>query len=277
MHCSHWKPHITCGLALLLLSGCQWYSPYGYGYPGTYAAPPGTVMPQSTYPAPGTYVQPGSPSLAPQSPSGGSQEQWRAPTPIGPQPNGASDAPLFNPNSQGGASSDGLVPKYGEPGSLPGSGASRSSDDEEETPFSQTGAQSPDTAQAANVRNADLTADASDGFEEPVPFDPSSGTRAASGTPNPYDYDRDAYSWLRGVVDYDPREKTWHIIYNLRPGEDDRLGGGIRLLNDEKLRLLRNQDVVLLEGTVDYDHLDRNGKPQYRVDHLARLKPGQLE
>jgi hypothetical protein len=117
-------------------------------------------------------------------------------------------------------------------------------------------------------------------FEEPdaesfqEPFRPASNTVATSiPRPNPYDYDRQKYTWLRGVVDYDNEHQTWHIIYNLKPDKDDRYGGSSTLANSPQLSGLQPNDIVLVEGRFDLDSRDNIGKPTYQVDHVARLVP----
>ena len=117
-------------------------------------------------------------------------------------------------------------------------------------------------------------------FEEPdaesfqEPFRPASNTVSTpTARPNPYDYDRENYTWLRGVVDYDTTHQTWHIIYNLRPDKDDRYGGSSTLSDSPQLSSLQPNDIVLVEGRFDANSRDNIGKPTYRIDHVARLVP----
>ncbi len=91
--------------------------------------------------------------------------------------------------------------------------------------------------------------------------------------PNPYDYDRAQFTWLRGVVDFDEIAGEWSIIYSLRPEADDEFGGSLTLARSQLLSGLQNGDVVLVEGRVDRQTQDHLGKPSYLARHLARLKP----
>jgi hypothetical protein len=93
---------------------------------------------------------------------------------------------------------------------------------------------------------------------------------------DPCDYDRVSYSWLRGIVDFNPRDKSWHIIYSQHPDRHDRYGGAIRLIDCPKLRTLHSGDLVFIEGRVDTQQRDSHGKAQYRIegDQIARIGPG---
>jgi hypothetical protein len=93
---------------------------------------------------------------------------------------------------------------------------------------------------------------------------------------DPCDYDRIKYSWLRGIVDFNPRDKSWHIIYSQHPDPHDRYGGAIRLIDCPKLSTLHSGDVVYVEGRIDTHHLDSRGKAQYLIegDQIARVSPG---
>jgi hypothetical protein len=93
---------------------------------------------------------------------------------------------------------------------------------------------------------------------------------------DPCDYDRLKYTWLRGVVDFDERDKSWHIIYCRRPDSHDRYGGALRLIDNPKLATLHSGDVVYVEGRIDTHRLDSHGKPQYLIegDQIARIAPG---
>ena len=117
-------------------------------------------------------------------------------------------------------------------------------------------------------------------FEEPEaesfqePFRPASNSvTTTTARPNPYDYDREKYTWLRGVVDFDDEQQTWHIIYNLKPNKHDRYGGSSTLASSPQLKGLQPNDIVLVEGRFDPSAPDNIGKPTYQVDHVARLVP----
>lgn len=117
------------------------------------------------------------------------------------------------------------------------------------------------------------------GFEAPMTHpanDPKSTAAAQQAGLNPYDYDP-SHHWLRGVVDYDPSDKTWNLIYDVTPDRDDPFAGSITLADDPRLSVLKNDDVVLVEGSIDYNKRDRRGKPRYRIgsktENFSRLIP----
>ena len=88
----------------------------------------------------------------------------------------------------------------------------------------------------------------------------------AAGTPNPYDYDKTGYTWLRGKVDFDQKTKSWQIIYSL--SGKDKFGGSLILGDNPKLKDLQNDDVVLVEGRLDTVRKDDRGMPIYKIDHM---------
>jgi hypothetical protein len=91
-------------------------------------------------------------------------------------------------------------------------------------------------------------------------------------TPNRFDYDRVSYSYLRGVVDYNPRDKSWHIIYSPNPDRKDKYGGAFQLVEHPKLSALHDGDVVFIQGHISSRQLDAGGKPKYEVgDEVARV------
>jgi hypothetical protein len=145
------------------------------------------------------------------------------------------------------------------------------------TPFSLN-ANSEAGFQTVTQRSSTTTA-GSDPFDAPVPTKAVGAPRMFSVTeanyvqPNPYDFDRKNYRWLRGVVDYDEEDRTWNIIYSMNPEPKDEFGGSITLVNDNRFQVLKTGDVVYLEGRVDSKATDHTGKPRYRVDHLAPLVP----
>jgi len=109
----------------------------------------------------------------------------------------------------------------------------------------------------------------------------SGKTGKTAETPNPYAYDRQNYTWLRGKVDYDEKTQSWQIIYSLDP--QDKYGGSFTLVDDPKLKVLQNDDVFLVEGKIDHDDEDARGKPRYEIDHLfgplvpkSQLQTGRL-
>lgn len=118
-------------------------------------------------------------------------------------------------------------------------------------------------------------------FMTPTKFQPASfefpsesGTSAAPGqAPSPFNYDRNGYRWLRGIVEFDEEEKSWNITYNATPDRSDKFGGNIVLLDQGKLNRFKNGDVVLIDGRIDGTRQDRMGKPCYLVTRAQRLLP----
>ena len=88
---------------------------------------------------------------------------------------------------------------------------------------------------------------------------------------NRSDYDKEHLAWLRGVVDYDKKEKSWNIIYSMDPKKDDKLGGSVTLADVDRFPGIHNGDVVLVQGKLDTEQRDRAGKSTYRVEKLQRL------
>src|SRR5206468_3405507 len=91
--------------------------------------------------------------------------------------------------------------------------------------------------------------------------------------PNPYDYDKKTFRWIRGVADYDEEQQVWYVVYNPDPARNDRYGGSICLVDHPKLSSLRRNDVVLVEGKVDAQSPDSLGKPKFQIDHIGRCIP----
>ena len=100
----------------------------------------------------------------------------------------------------------------------------------------------------------------------------TSDAKTRVGEPNRFDYDRVSYSYLRGVVDYNPRDKSWHIIYSPNPDRKDKYGGAFQLVDHPKLKALHDGDVVFIQGHISPRQLDAGGKPKYEVvDEVARM------
>ena len=95
----------------------------------------------------------------------------------------------------------------------------------------------------------------------------------AKPRPSPYKKDPDGYAWLRGVVARDPKTQLWRITYSRNGVDGDPYGGSLTLVDDESLDTLIDDDVVIVEGTIDESVRDRFGKPSYRVLRMERLVP----
>jgi hypothetical protein len=87
----------------------------------------------------------------------------------------------------------------------------------------------------------------------------------------PYGRAGNRQAWFRGVVDFDEQEKTWYLIYNPNPDEDDERGGIVTLLDHPNLQFVRGDDTVLIEGVFVPDATDRYGHPRYRINTIKRL------
>ena len=85
------------------------------------------------------------------------------------------------------------------------------------------------------------------------------------------DADPDARQWLRGVVDYDSRERTWQIIYSATPDQRDPNGGSLTLGSHPALAGCRSGDIVLVEGAINSSQTDKRGKPLYAIDSVTAL------
>jgi hypothetical protein len=266
-------------LALLLFAcGCYRYAyaPYGgYGYPAYPAAPvDGGMGPTPTY-VPG-YGNPTAPGPTPLVPNGTpSTPNWQ-------QPGGGNSAPLYdNPAGSGGlvpAPTDaddqkdfGPTPTSGNPGGAEGlSNSDIHLEPIETEPATPTGAAAPSSALADH-----------EPFESPMRPASSGGATVAARTaslatpsnlPNPFAHDV-KFTWLRGIVDFDPQDQRWVIVYSADPEGNDRYGGCLTLSDHAVLKLVKPGDVVYVEGTVDESSLDQHGKPIYRIDAIKKMKP----
>lgn len=99
-------------------------------------------------------------------------------------------------------------------------------------------------------------------------FDPVTTPEAATAEAGyeGFGYEPSGYHWLRGVIDYDPAQRNWHVIYGLQPDPSDRFGGSLTLADNGHLSEFQDNDVVLLQGRVDpAAGRDLLNKPLYRV------------
>lgn len=282
------------GLTLLALTGCYSYpygAPYGYApypvmntpasqpYLGAPAYSPGTTLgtpaPILTPATPGSTYAP-----IPSSPDDGTQ------TPNWPIEPGGSSAPTYRPEGNSAVAPDKQVPP---PQDIPNfnSTSAPSNNTEAVTPFFEQGANESEPVELNPIETGPAVeiGDTSDPFQAPIPYRPASSSRtvtesetvSASSTtraaPNPYDYDRKQFAWLRGVVDYDADDHSWNIIYSVNPDADDPHGGSITLSDSGLLDVLQNGNVVLLEGKPDPQQTDRSGKAKYQVSKVTLLQP----
>jgi hypothetical protein len=280
-----------------------YYAPPNQGY---MAPPPGTmVSPGVTYPQPqmgapaipgngGTWAPAGpGPTLAPtpmNPPSG--PPGAMAPLPGEPPQSFNRDRPTFiEPRVGASPRSETPVPDpIDTPRNAPGPPASSVPAPNEKSPFGSDGADKPFDSGASMQapRRADgpqsVAAEAPDSFEGPLDRGGKIDTGVVAvaaktvdaktrvGEPNRYDYDHVSYSYLRGVVDFDRRDKSWHIIYNPSPDRKDRYGGAFQLIDNAKLTALHDGDVVFIQGRVHPQLVDSRGKAKYEIgDEVARI------
>lgn len=288
------------GLLLLAATGCYWHAPYGtHGYPGAgggYPTPPVSPRFQGGPHLGPPSSQPGLQNSNPQSAPSGQPQQWQgspgSQAPGRQSAQGRRPTPARDPNDSGADQADqpGLPPS--DPEYLRGSESGREEpsfdsleppsgynesqgstkrpyEDLEDTAFRGAAPEPTETNQGWVPDGASLQATA-----QTQVVSAKSETADDSG-PDPYAYDAENYRWLRGVVDYRSEDGSWNIIYDLQPPADDPYGGSLRLIDDGKLDGLKSGDVVLVQGHVDPESPDPRGKPQYRVQHLARLMPEQ--
>lgn len=296
-------------LAVLLLSGC--YSHYGYqgqyggGGPGYYGQPmhQGPGYPNS----PMYNTAPGQPLGNGGVYTPGGTTPGMSPTPLGAPPstydnNGPSirfenpnnNAPEFNANPGGTGSGRGSVPDPNDELNHNGPGASKptlqptSGTQQEDltTPFNES-ANSNGASAGARVQPAQVTEEA-DPFEMPDRPQPlrSSATSGATAIQrvsyeepqpaklNPFGRDTKNANptWLRGVIDYDQKQRTWSILYSSNPDARDPNGGCLTLAPHPSLAKCRLGEVVLAEGAIDSTQTDVRGKPLYVLDNVTPLK-----
>ncbi|MBM4076119.1 MAG: hypothetical protein FJ267_10780 [Planctomycetes bacterium] len=190
-------------------------------------------------------------------------------------------------------------PSTSRPELTPTSGAQRN-DDGLQSPFEQTGnADQPRTSSFLNSEPS-LQDAAELNFESPrkmgaAGVSSNSGIQLASfeapqittpqttksvstesdggSTLNPYGRDtRNANpTWLRGIIDYDTKQKQWSIIYSANPDQRDPNGGCLTLGPHQNLAKCRIGEVVLAEGAIDARQTDSRGKPLYALDKVTPL------
>ncbi len=96
------------------------------------------------------------------------------------------------------------------------------------------------------------------------------GQAVTASVDDGFGYEQSQYRWLRGVVDFDPVQKTWHIIYGLTPDSADKYSGSLTLADNGQLADFQDNDVVMVEGKLDPQAgQDVLGKPYY---HVARAE-----
>lgn len=281
MSMSSSQPILAASALLLVVTGCHpyGYQPYGYGngygYGPTYAPQPQYYSPGGGSPSNGIYVPQ---TISPASPTP------ITPTPSSPTPTwrpgttNDNSAPTFNPNPDAG----GRVPPARDPGDdFPGNpGASLTPTTGNVTASLPTFERGGLAAAAPPALTAEIVPSgnkvvSNDPFESParLPTDLDSQPMppAAAKPLNPYEFDRQGYKWLRGVIDYDELSETWSIVYNLTPDATDPYAGSLIVSPHPDLGKLARGDIVLLEGRIDDKLKDRSGKPIYTITKVQLL------
>lgn len=264
------------------IAGC--YSPYGYQSP---YAPGGYGQPmQPGYPGNPVYTVP---QGQPYAPGGTIAPGTVSPTPITPPTydnggtSGKNDAPPFDANNPPAGNSGNRTvplpaddlngPAASNPGGLQPTSSQR---DNLQSPFQQESNNFGSPAQPANVGTQE------DPFEMPDRVSSAAEIPAVIQSVNfesPAErlnpYGRDVKhanpEWLRGVVDYDPQQRTWQITYADQPDPRDPNGGSLTLGKHAALTRCRSGDIVLVEGAIDASQVDRRGKPLYVLDKVTPL------
>jgi hypothetical protein len=284
---------------LAFSSGCHspygYQSPYPYGQQPVYPGGPGYVIPPGQpYVPGGSTPGSGGPTLIPPSGSGtntydnggnGSGSGSPANTGGGIK---FDDAPPFNPNPgstppAGDSGSNRVVPdpledlnnNSGPAASQPKLSPTSSQREQLESPFRQesnrNGASPPE--QLPTESDPFEVPDKVSSIGEPARTAIQKVNLEVPQRLNPYGRDTEHAnpSWLRGVVNFDPQEKTWQIIYSNKPDSRDRNGGSLTLADHPDLAQCRDGDVVLVEGAIDAGQTDTRGKPVYALDKVTPL------
>jgi len=273
------KYFVVCSaIALLILSGCHTFYPYGYWQDQRMLQnnPYGVQPPQGAYITPPGQVQPGT-NLGQPGTLDGSGTSTRGIDPAFNRSTDRSDQ-IQGIDSSGDASLNKPIPKYPDPtdnqSSTKDQGNPGNSSEDPGSPFGDGNTENNQSSTSNGVKFAEFSSPEKDGFQSPVKTtgqneNTSSGPEfAAEATPNPYDHDAKNYSWLRGKVSYEKKGKTWHIIYSLNPDPQDKFGGDLTLLGVPKNLKLEDGDVALVEGFVDQENRDARGKPIYRIHKI---------
>lgn len=293
-----WAWTAAAAVLLLAANGC-YHPPYApnYSYP-TYPTAPGAypAAPGGSYVVPPGGTVPGTMGV----PSSGFPSGGTGPT-LAPPINGSGtggDAPpyTYDPSTTPPSNSSGAVPGYDDPTmddfgtnpSVPDDGFRRpQGDGANASPFYPSSAvpRQNNTAQAppataaprpdylAGVDEYDSSQKiAPASFETTADEDFGAVPAATSESEDGFGYEHGGYRWLRGVVDFDPEQKNWQIIYGLTPDSGDKFGGSLILVDNGQLTDFQDNDVVLVEGKLDPQAgQDVLGKPFYRVSRAELL------
>lgn len=273
----HFRSLVPTLLALAVTTGCQSYFPNGYGYNGPY----------SSFPA-GTYAPAGATGSRPSANS--AQGAGQFPTPVGGQMKLDSNQTRGQSPKNSKPVPDYRSPDYRSPSDAPNDLGTPATEDELDpikrgrssrgNPTGATGSTGT-TGDDSDDPEESLTSLDDEKFVSPTLYRTTAATTedmeprrlSARSRPSPYKKDPDGYAWLRGVVVRDPKTRAWRITYSRNGHDGDLYGGSLTLVDDESLDTLIDDDVVIVEGTVDESVPDRFGKPSYRVLRMQPLVP----
>lgn len=263
---------LACIGLMMTGSGCYYSSPYGYGAPNNMGGyPPGGVI-QS----PGNF----GPTVVP---DGTGTFQQGQPTPAPEYDNfnsgSGNDAPFYDPNASSNNNNNNGVPYTPQENKTFESNEDTfdfdTSSPGDETDYFDNSDPLGSVEKKNDLQQVAYSTETE--FKEPKLLQPiPEATSVMKQTTDdlqgvPYGYDKVQYSWLRGVADYDKENQTWHIMYNIRP-ENDQFGGEFALTDHAATKNLKNGDVILVKGYVDDSDRDAYGKVLYRVEELVPLK-----
>lgn len=270
------------GIVCLFATGCFSYGPYGH--PGTFA-PPHTAMAPQPY---GTAQVPPGAVWVPASPAGTSTSTLTAPTPVRKaapttfddgdhEPNGGKSVPL--PSDPGKAQPQEATEPFGinDDAKLERVGVKTSQRSRPRPQVDEEFANSPNAGEP-ELAEPDVMLAADDEPRLPKSRVNSAEFRTqvrsnavtpAGATEEVFGYDADNYSWLRGIIEFDPKRKVWHLTYSQSPDDNDQFGGEVTLKNPEHFRFLRSGQAVSVEGEFDSAQRDRLGKPVYEATQIV--------
>jgi len=286
------RPTLLLAVILILISNSGCMGPgFGQGYGGYNSAPGYSTYPGTGYPAGGAYPQGMNPGYY----DGGAGYQTLTPgptytpgvgVPVNPgngvtptyAPNGGNADPYYGsgasrpvpPPADARAIEPTHTPQPGDeyfpPGGVSfeddGSGVNRSAGLLTPTPDSST--------QLVRPRHEALPISMSRAFPE---SDSSPSLTPPAAITGEYAHDAN-FGWVQGVVTYDATDRTWSIIYDLAPSSEDQYSGHFTLADSSALQVLRDGEFVRLEGQVQQDKSDRQGKAMYELDRIVQSHNG---
>lgn len=272
------------GMLCLFAAGCFSYGPYGH--PATFA-PPNTAMAPQPY---GTVQVPPGAVWVPASPAGNGSVN--APEPI------RKSAPTTFRDEDHEPTDGKAVPQPSEPGKAQPPETTEPFGQNEDATLERRGVKTTQRPRPLPLGEEELElADVANSGEPELavpeivttddePRLPRSSVRSAefrtqvhsnvitpaSATEAQYGYDSENYSWLRGVLEFNPKQKTWSLTYSQSPDDNDQFGGEVTLKNPEHFKSLRSGQIVQVVGQFDPTQRDRLGKPHYEASEIVPVQ-----